>query len=1148
MATVTPAAKPALNRAETSRTIRHPLQALKSYIRFYVSAEGSVFLVLFLSLWFWIGLLLDYGVFKAFAWDWVQELNYRFSSTTVTLFRVVVFGLLVSAGLALVATKVILRLMREFRDAALALVLERRFPKELGDRLITAVEMADPKLADKYGFSHTMIDKTIDDAAKRVEKLPVKEVFNWKRLVLQALIVLGTTVGLYVLIWFVCSLAGITSFGDHPGRFNQVAGVWVERNVLLRDTEWPRNTHLEFINFKESPDDPGSMRVPQEEPLRPDLWVRAVKWVYHTPAGWRALRWKDLPDLIDPSLTKIPQLDAWTGWKVDFDDLDPMILPGMVAAEWRGKTVGEVKALLAGAKNGPKTQAAKDLEEGGPSMVKTRLLNWYRGRTAGMPEEWQLQVLATALDGFKTPEAAKALAAAGVLEVEAVREQLFNWQSWTVDRIEAQLRNSQTRQALKAVYPDAEAKVNAVLSELASLADDPSMNRKLRMLDIPEKITVSVRGKKYSSDPTLTPQEKGGSKFLINLKDLKETSDLTVYGGDYSTRPRKIVLVSPPSVEKILLAKEEPAYIYYRIQGLMENDAEGRPQYKAADQSPLRGVRQRFENVAAGVGGDFTRLVVFSGTNIEMTATADRLIADQVLMRPPTKEERRGGFPVGNPLEGKSVRMRGDGRSFSTEFENVTTPVEFILEFTDADNIRGKRHILIEPVDDKPPEVEVDLGVKLRVGKKPEFQNKGKLVTAKADIPFFGRIRDEYHGINDARWSFDVTEEKSAVGARTYKVILGSFQFHSGGPMGPAFLHYLVRMGAESPTQEKSKGPRATPQLFSMKQRLTDRFADRYETPLAWLKQGYGNDPRRVILEGRKDQTARNEILEKLRDQRLKKPLLKELPLREDEVFSFKEHFPDIRDALDKEGQLRYQVALSVLATDNNVETGPGIGKSKLTFQFLIVSENDLLQEIGLEEAELREKLDITIHRLTSARTLLDDQLGEFSKPKFLPSVIAIRVDEVKRTVVEGGNSTREVLAKYTDILKEMQVNRLPKTVIDKVDGKICRPLDAVCQPDAGFAKGEELLVEMGQLLEEGRVNLPAARAKGTVARNHLTSLIEQLERVRDAIDEGINDKELLKEAIRLEEEQRRVTEQLQAWYAWLEEVTLNQALPEEKK
>ena len=77
MATITPPTPARL--AESQQKVRHPLQRLRNYIRLYVSLEGASALVLFLALWFWIGLALDYGFFKAFAIDWVQEeLPYKF--------------------------------------------------------------------------------------------------------------------------------------------------------------------------------------------------------------------------------------------------------------------------------------------------------------------------------------------------------------------------------------------------------------------------------------------------------------------------------------------------------------------------------------------------------------------------------------------------------------------------------------------------------------------------------------------------------------------------------------------------------------------------------------------------------------------------------------------------------------------------------------------------------------------------------------------------------------------------------------------------------------------------------------------------------------------------------------------------------------
>src|SRR5262249_42571834 len=157
------------------------------YIRWYVILEGAGVALLFIALWFWIGLVLDWGSFELFGFDWVYELGKLAQGQgTDTVVRGVILGALVAGLLALVAWKVFFRLFKEFSDPALALVLERRFPRDLGDRLITAVEMADPNMADKYGYSQQLVDKTVNDAADRVERIPVRQVFNWGRLVLLA--------------------------------------------------------------------------------------------------------------------------------------------------------------------------------------------------------------------------------------------------------------------------------------------------------------------------------------------------------------------------------------------------------------------------------------------------------------------------------------------------------------------------------------------------------------------------------------------------------------------------------------------------------------------------------------------------------------------------------------------------------------------------------------------------------------------------------------------------------------------------------------------------------------------------------------------------------------------------------------------------
>src|ERR1700722_5144996 len=137
MATVLPPSTG--DRAEARRRVRSPLDQLRGTIRRYVGLEGAAVLSLYLALWFWIGLFLDYGLFRAFTFDWVQSTPRSFRAGVLI---VIVAGLLAARGVTVVP-----RLFREFRDAALALVLERRFPQVLGDRLITAVELSDIRRA-----------------------------------------------------------------------------------------------------------------------------------------------------------------------------------------------------------------------------------------------------------------------------------------------------------------------------------------------------------------------------------------------------------------------------------------------------------------------------------------------------------------------------------------------------------------------------------------------------------------------------------------------------------------------------------------------------------------------------------------------------------------------------------------------------------------------------------------------------------------------------------------------------------------------------------------------------------------------------------------------------------------------------------------
>src|SRR5262245_30020853 len=116
--------------------IVHPLVRLRQAIRAYVTVEGVALCVIFVSLWFWVTLGLDYGLFRLFGVDYVRD-----GSPAVIFFLRAIFLLSLLGALAvLIGYKIVYRLVAAFREPALALVYERRFPEVLGDRLVTAVE------------------------------------------------------------------------------------------------------------------------------------------------------------------------------------------------------------------------------------------------------------------------------------------------------------------------------------------------------------------------------------------------------------------------------------------------------------------------------------------------------------------------------------------------------------------------------------------------------------------------------------------------------------------------------------------------------------------------------------------------------------------------------------------------------------------------------------------------------------------------------------------------------------------------------------------------------------------------------------------------------------------------------------------------
>lgn len=332
MATYTPA-RAARPRVAPSRDLTHPLDRLKGIIRRFVAYDVALFVGLFLTLWFWVGVGVDYGLFKATGLDVARDLTpaVRIGAALVLLVTLV----------ALVVWRVTVLVNKDLSLTSLALVLEKRHPKLLGDRLITAIEMADVDRASREGYSADMVRHTIEEARERMRQVNVRSVFNWGRLWWKG----GAIAGVWVLAVLLALGVHVLGTGKaDPARgfkkLADVCGIFSERNFLFQPTPWPRQVQIEITDFDDD-GHPGELRIGKGTPTPPKVTARVVKWVVAddarvNPDGWRAMTVADLkaygiaaPAGAEGDDQRVDDLERQQGWTDD----DPTVQKLTAAAD-----------------------------------------------------------------------------------------------------------------------------------------------------------------------------------------------------------------------------------------------------------------------------------------------------------------------------------------------------------------------------------------------------------------------------------------------------------------------------------------------------------------------------------------------------------------------------------------------------------------------------------------------------------------------------------------------------------------------------------------------------------------------------------------------------------------------------------------------
>ncbi len=1211
MATVTE--PKSFNHDETQRKVRHPLQLVRRYIRRYVILEGLALTLLFASIFFWIGLAFDFGLYKfridvanIFGIDWIMELNDVDPTGGSSIgIRVILLATIVIALLVLGFSKVVTRWFREFNDRALALVLERRFPKELGDRLITAVELADPKLSKKYGYSQAMVEKTISECVNILKTLPVAGVFNWRRLYGLWFLVALSTFGVFVLS-MAAFCGGSLFLADKPMspvayafEFYDTGAIWTERNVLMMNTYWPRNAFLEIGRFQPSKEDANEMRVAKDDTNRPELQVRAFEWVIAdrdrdvAPHGWRALTWKDLAErkLISAELLAQVQVPKdFNFWQLDPEELEP----NLVAALFETAT---------------QERSAEDLRK-----------------------------------FFQTPAVQKKIADRDAADELAV---WLDWRNWKMDKIVQQMKDEKANPRLSELRSGADlAALDEIVAKLNELAESPSMSRTLRKLMVPEEVVVSFRGEANSLSET---HEVKGNKATISLKELKESNRFRfrVRGDNYFTQPKIIALIPAPTPAKITTDKEEPAYIYHRMRGIDQMALRGEkhlsydvPLSTTGDSNTIEvpfgsslTVRVDIDNTPVTWGGvSFTRpttsmrkkwaalgdkdAVAVSGVDAGSAgATAGFQVNDVVLAVNGAKVpaqlesfaqlikspvESVAGFELlrdGKSTPINSVRMpanvkysprllrkeravfpkdsvnlpegfdhyRGarpepnaDRTGFVFAMTNVTRKHEFSMEFFDEDNIRGKRRFKILAVMDAEPQMG-NLHVHDVLLRKPKFKlperkdNDGRdprdlaelansfLITPDAIIPFECLVRDDYGLVRvgyDFKYraeDFDLFSSQSIVkkpAPKTGETEPITRKAGAGAVLGLPLLAWAAQradqeMALLSKYTDGYASAAGFEQLLERKNHLMVNNAAELKTRLS-LKL----NPSSWEFNFQDDRNARGDL-----------------------GFDLRVHLPELKAVnLEQTGQTHYALKVAVLATDNNVETGTAFsvpdGKNLLNLRgntkrnkngyvnFLVVSENQLLSQIAIEEEVIFEKLEAAKEKVDAGLVSLSEQNAKVGDQAVDMENVLNRMNEIRTALSDAGSRLRDGKQAYSNIVKEMSVNRVRADRREKIEKGIVEPLANILEnnpffPNSGsYLFAEDSIHEALRLVERDVNN----RAKPDVAQHRksmgeadvkMQALSKDLKRLLDAMSEGIVEAKLIALLVTIEEQARKNTEAL---------------------
>ncbi|MFL5330391.1 MAG: hypothetical protein ACJ8C4_15930 [Gemmataceae bacterium] len=625
----------------------------------------------------------------------------------------------------------------------------------------------------------------------------------------------------------------------------------------------------------------------------------------------------------------------------------------------------------------------------------------------------------------------------------------FMGKDTSLDRLEMALDDPTTRQRLGAT---GESLVD-LFAKLTTKAQQPGTHPTFRRLEVPDRVEVKYWGAQTSNRMELA--RGPGWEYTGAMSDLKESVKFWVRGVDYYTATRLVTLVPPPALQELKRIEFRPAYLYHRPP--IGSPPEGGPM-------ALRGLRQRVTDLAS-LNGPTTRFSLPAGTELVLEATVDKELTEAVL--------HPRGHAGESSVATTTLDLAADRLGFHHNFGPVVTPLDFEFEFTDTDGVRASRHVTVELFRDLPPVVNVVID---GIRKTPQGHY---LVTPSAQIPFDGKVADGVGGQPGGLDRVDYTLTLMKLQSSGDVNVQASWLAET---IAPAFGGPIANLAVQTwATTEVSKQV-----VAASPESMVKSF------PLETFQQAMRDRAGRDV--------TRAELVTRLSQEPGANPLIKEFVLQPRfESFDLRARMPELKVKEELAVQPRYRMKLTVTATDNNVETAPGIAANKEPpFTVMIVSEPELLVEVAREEENLHLKTEDAIARLREARQKLEKTSEELTAaPKDQLATLGQRAQEVLDGTEKARDVVQEVFNDYSRVLRELELNRVSPKLIAKVRGEICMPLE-------GALKVE--FVSTTEAIDAFRRELEAAR-KPTAdmtqdAKARLTKLIDKLVEVMNAMGE----------------------------------------------